>query len=1218
MPQHSADTILDRQQDFLHFGMDFLLGCIRHACGDSCIHFRIVCISRHRVDPFFNEAEISLLITPGKNVDFDPAFINTEGISLTRCKIQQLRRIAIHEGHGQRIALHPSERILLNAGQTAFQDEIFQVSGIGEGSLTDTIQAPAIQQSQCFIIQINRGLVGRRTDQRNIISPYTIRIELRGFLHLRFCAKHGADIVLYIHQLLFDHRIGFGIQILPGSTEHQVHHGVVPQIHVAGRIRYVHAAEQRIAPFLYIRRCKIVSGLPCGYDVNPLQRILPRPFIVKGKRGGCTECQKLRYIAEIRNRDILQRTAFTEQTGVYAAVIFKAPGNGNTGQAPAVHERVHIQALYIAVQHQLRDICALEGRLTDQADGCIDLALQTGIGKHIIINILQVRQFIPVDGKRALGTVKRLIEQLYRPLRQGKLPFGVPAGTQTEPVLAIARAVQHFRAADIYNIVARYAGPLIKVCPVLTIADSPGRGIHHRCRCSRADRIPAHIDGRRVGRDKVQRGTVIKRRIADRRLFFRINHDALQIGAAVKRLCADIGQRFRQKRPLQLLTACKRTVRQCGHRQRIAVCSLNRAVKRGCVRVTDHQHNLRAALVRVVGLAPAVGLQDDCADFRNACRVKLCLHVLSLCLQRAQNGIYIAVFKAVRGDGDLVSAHRQHNIFDILCVRKRLRTDGVDAARQSIIPGLCLHTGERFDLALGVVLQISTIVCFPPAVRGCNARTRAIQRSFVTAHKSVICVRLHNNNAAVHTAEVDFRQVAGSFRLQDQSGHLCCVRQRHLLYIFRNGQLGHVIRNAEVRTAVRIGKNTVRSCGIRRAVRIHNIALPDRDALYGCLCTFRLFAVVFRVDILHRIRNFDVINLMQGVFRAHIHCLHILRYLEHTAGIVLIAGKRLHVNGFLGRRKLRYADRQIRLGLVQKSRCKTVFGIAPGTGYRAGIRVIPADFNLHRIVIRQRNHIRRLDNMTARRRMIHPRNQPAVLLPAGEQRGQTFLSQQTSLIAVQVDYLALIIRIKAGVSIWIEKNIVVKLCIFIVFRQPAVEDEDAVSLQRVGNIRVVLPRASCTEAVRRTDFDLGRIARNLIQSLIIFSGCLIKEAEEGIADPDAVDTDEHAEMHIVAVCILQVAPVVKIAAVLLYIYIGFQGVINLASRDVFLTGVQRRRVCISRTILRLLNNNLRGRAVLYLSFIIRRTGLIVLTNQTGTGFSGFRILHGIRNGAALY
>ena len=161
-------------------------------------------------------------------------------------------------------------------------------------------------------------------------------------------------------------------------------------------------------------------------------------------------------------------------------------------------------------------------------------------------------------------------------------------------------------------------------------------------------------------------------------------------------------------------------------------------------------------------------------------------------------------------------------------------------------------------------------------------------------------VRLHNNNAAVHTAEVDFRQVAGSFRLQDQSGHLCCVRQRHLLYIFRNGQLGHIIRNTEVCTAVRIGKNTVRGCGIRCAARIHNIALLDLDALYGCLCAFRLFAVAFRVDIPHRIRDFDVINLMQGVFRAHIHRLHILRYLEHTAGIALIAGKCLHVDEFLG------------------------------------------------------------------------------------------------------------------------------------------------------------------------------------------------------------------------------------------------------------------------------------------------------------------------------
>lgn len=122
--------------------------------------------------------------------------------------------------------------------------------------------------------------------------------------------------------------------------------------------------------------------------------------------------------------------------------------------------------------------------------------------------------------------------------------------------------------------------------------------------------------------------------------------------------------------------------------------------------------------------------------------------------------------------------------------------------------------------------------------------------------------------------------------------------------------------------------------------------------------------------------------------------------------------------------------------------------------------------------------------MTARRRMVHPRNQLAVLQPAGEQRGQAFLSQQISLIAVQVDYRAFIIRIKVGIIIWIEKNTVVKLCIFIALRQPAVEDEDAVSLQRVGNIRVVLPRASFTEAVRRTDFDLGRIARNLIQSLI--------------------------------------------------------------------------------------------------------------------------------------
>ena len=432
-------------------------------------------------------------------------------------------------------------------------------------------------------------------------------------------------------------------------------------------------------------------------------------------------------------------------------------------------------------------------------------------------------------------------------------------------------------------------------------------------------------------------------------------------------------------------------------------------------------------------------------------------------------------------------------------------------------------------------------------------------------------------------------------------GHnVVALAQRHLLYIFRNGQLGHVIRNAEVRTAVRIGKNTVRGCGIRRAVRIHNIALLDRNALYSCLCAFRLFAVVFRVDIPHRIRNFDVINLMQGVFRAHIHRLHILRYLEHTAGIALIAGKRLHVDEFLGDRKLRCADRQIRLGLIQRNHCKTVCGIVLRTGYRAGIRVIPADFDLRRIVIPQRDHIRRLDNMTARR-MVHPRNQLAVLQPAGEQRGQALLSQQISLIAVQVDYRAFIIRIKVGIIIWIEKNTVVKLCIFIVLRQPAVEDKDAVSLQRVGNIRVVLPRASFTEAVRRTDFDLGRIARNLIQSLIIFSGCLIQEAEEGVTDPDAVDTDEHAEMHIVAVCILQVAPVV-----------------NLAGSDVFLPGVQRRRVCLSRTILRLLNNNLLYGAVIHISFIIQLAARILLANNTCAGLSRIRILHGIRNGSALY
>ena len=285
----------------------------------------------------------------------------------------------------------------------------------------------------------------------------------------------------------------------------------------------------------------------------------------------------------------------------------------------------------------------------------------------------------------------------------------MPAGTQTEPVLAIARAVQHFRAADIYNIVALHTGFLNEIRPVLTVADSPGRGIHHRCLCSRADRILAHIDGRRVGRDKVQRGTVIKRRIADRHLSVRINHDALQIGAAVKRLCTDICQRFRQKRPLQLLTACKRTVRQCGHRQRIAVRILNRAVKLGLSRVTGHQHNLRAALVCVVDLAPAVGLQDDCADIRNACRVKLRLHVLCLRLPAAQDGIHIAASETVRGDCNPVFALGQNDSFNLFRVRKRVRTDGADAARQSIISGLCPHTGERF-VPLGVLLQISTIV----------------------------------------------------------------------------------------------------------------------------------------------------------------------------------------------------------------------------------------------------------------------------------------------------------------------------------------------------------------------------------------------------------------------------------------------------------------------------------------------------------------------------
>ena len=247
--------------------------------------------------------------------------------------------------------------------------------------------------------------------------------------------------------------------------------------------------------------------------------------------------------------------------------------------------------------------------------------------------------------------------------------------------------------------------------------------------------------------------------------------------------------------------------------------------------------------------------------------------------------------------------------------------------------------------------------------------------------------------------------------------------------------------------------------------------------------------------------------------------------------------------------------------------------------------------------------------------MIHPRNQLAVLQPAGEQRGQTFLSQQISLIAVQVDYLALIIRIKAGILIWIEQDITAELTVFIAFRQPAVEDEDTVSLQRVGNIRVVLPRTFCTEAVRRTDFDLGRIARNLIQSLIIFSGCLIKEAEEGIADPDTVDTDEHAEMQIAVVCTLQVAPVVNVAVVV--IYIGFQCIVNLAGSDVFLTGVQRRRVCLSRTILRLPNNNLLYCVVIHIPFIIRLTDRIVLTEDAYAGLSGIRLPHGIRNGAAL-
>ena len=61
---------------------------------------------------------------------------------------------------------------------------------------------------------------------------------------------------------------------------------------------------------------------------------------------------------------------------------------------------------------------------------------------------------------------------------------------------------------------------------------------------------------------------------------------------------------------------------------------------------------------------------------------------------------------------------------------------------------------------------------------------------------------------------------------------------------------------------------------------------------------------------------------------------------------------------------------------------------------------------------------------------------------------------------------------------------------------------------------------------------------------------------------------------------------------------------NLAGSDVFLPGVQRRRVCLSRTILLLLNNNLLYGAVIHISFIIRLAARILLANNACASLSG--------------
>ena len=163
-----------------------------------------------------------------------------------------------------------------------------------------------------------------------------------------------------------------------------------------------HIAKHCITPFLHKILYDTFVLCIFFWKQDICRFLLICPIRIEGKGNSLIKQGKPRHSRAVDFHPFQLLTSI-ERIGMQHTVIMKAVLQTDKGKLLTFGKCQLIYFAYLLRTGQVCDIAVTEGVLSERNRPCCDRALQTGIGKYIIINILQTRQSLPIQ---RIGTLR--------------------------------------------------------------------------------------------------------------------------------------------------------------------------------------------------------------------------------------------------------------------------------------------------------------------------------------------------------------------------------------------------------------------------------------------------------------------------------------------------------------------------------------------------------------------------------------------------------------------------------------------------------------------------------------------------------------------------------------------------------------------------------------------------------------------------------------------